>query len=302
MTGRPLIDLEIPLDRVTWRDGQLLTARDLRDEKRSDDQFRYLHVRYLHDTWGIVTGFDVAPINSRTVSIAPGFALDIEGREILLPTTAILTIPDAPAAFLVLGVRYRPNQIYRQQPNLTDLCLSKSPLSGNEQPEFFWTAANDPAIGREVLLAGAWAAAGRLEGPHSTEMRRYARTEMQPRFFAGVTAAAQTGWAVKADANSKDIMWLEAQVDTSEAGFVCPPYYFAQVVSANPAVFPFGPPTLFIQASFASSFRACIAHDKGLPFATDTTAAQAETDQWVVSWLAVEAPYVDVLIFKGALA
>ena len=52
-------DLDIPFDRITYRDGQLLTALDLSDEQRRHDRLRRLHVRYLHDTWGIALGLEV---------------------------------------------------------------------------------------------------------------------------------------------------------------------------------------------------------------------------------------------------
>ena len=84
----PLPGLEIPLERITWRDGQLLASRDLRDEIRGDDRFRHLHVRYLHRSWGIVTGFEVTALGPQTLRVAPGFALDIEGRELLLAEAA----------------------------------------------------------------------------------------------------------------------------------------------------------------------------------------------------------------------
>jgi hypothetical protein len=300
MTSWPLADLALPFDRITWRDGQLLTSRDLTDEKHADDRFRYLHVHYLHATWGIVTGFDVGVVDAQTVSVAPGFALDIGGREILLPAQATLTVPNLPSAFLLLGVRYRPDRVYRQQPDLRTVCFGASPALGNELPEFFWTTVADAEIGRDVLLAGAWAADGKLQSKLHPDMRRYARSEAQPRFFAGETTAGQTGWAVKPDAVSKDIMWLQADVNTSEAGFVHTPYYFAQLSSPDSSAFSAAPPVLFIQDVSPASFTAGVAYGTGLPMGTETSADQAESGEWTVSWFAVEAPYVDLLIFKGS--
>ena len=51
--------LEIPFDRVTWRDGQLLTANDMQSDQTRDSRLWQLHTRYLHDTWGIAIGFAV---------------------------------------------------------------------------------------------------------------------------------------------------------------------------------------------------------------------------------------------------
>ena len=55
-------DLEIPFERVTYRRGQRLEARDLHDDHRRDARLRELHVRHLHDTWGIALGFEVTGI------------------------------------------------------------------------------------------------------------------------------------------------------------------------------------------------------------------------------------------------
>src|SRR6516162_9520492 len=78
-------DLATPLSRITWRDGQTLASRDLREDQRYADQLRYLHIRYQHKTWGVVEGLGVFSSGGSAVEVVPGYALDIEGRELLLP-------------------------------------------------------------------------------------------------------------------------------------------------------------------------------------------------------------------------
>ena len=85
MNQRPPRDLQIPFDRVTYRDGQLLASRDLQDDVRADQRLRSLHTRYLHDTWGIALGFTVtASVGSSSVHVGPGYAIDASAQELLL--------------------------------------------------------------------------------------------------------------------------------------------------------------------------------------------------------------------------
>jgi hypothetical protein len=294
--SHPPPGLQIPFDRVTWRDGQPLTSRDMRDEKHNDDRFRYLHVRYLHRVWGIVWGYDVTALDRQTVSVAPGFALDIDGREILLSETVTLTLPVLPTSFLVLVARFAADDTYRQRQDLRCLCPNGIIAATGEHPEFLWRTVDEVRMGLDVPLAGAWVDAGRLQGPLNPDVRRLARGEAQPRCFAGETQAGQTGWTVTTDPNAAGVTWLEAEVDTSEAGFVYPPYYFARVSSPSSSAFPSGPPALFIQDHAARRFTACIFHAPELPLATQLNGQQAEDAQWTVSWLAVEAPRLDFIV------
>ena len=71
-------DIAIPLERITWRDGQTLLSRDLHDDQHYADRLRHLHIRYLHRTWGVVEGFEVFALARRGV-IGPGYAIDGDG-------------------------------------------------------------------------------------------------------------------------------------------------------------------------------------------------------------------------------
>ena len=53
-------DIAAPFDRITWRDGQTLTAADLAAEQSEADRLRRLHIRYLHGVWGVAEGLQVA--------------------------------------------------------------------------------------------------------------------------------------------------------------------------------------------------------------------------------------------------
>ena len=86
------------------------------------------------------------------------------------------------------------------------------------------------------------------------KIRRFARGEAQPRCYAAETFGGQTNWIQKADLRAANVIWLQARVDTSEAGFVHPPFYFARLSSPSASAFPSGPPALFILDYSASHF------------------------------------------------
>src|SRR5262249_18657881 len=77
--------LEIPINRPTFRDGQRLASRDLGDLAARQSRLLALHTRFLHDTWGIAVGFELALADAgRAVDLGPGYGVDEQGRGILL--------------------------------------------------------------------------------------------------------------------------------------------------------------------------------------------------------------------------
>jgi hypothetical protein len=83
-SGRPCAGGLVSLERPRYFAGRLLTPEDLADEQ---DYFRERlrrHNRLLHG-WGIVSGLEVEPAGSCTVTISPGYALDPSGEEIVVP-------------------------------------------------------------------------------------------------------------------------------------------------------------------------------------------------------------------------
>src|SRR5262252_4787256 len=105
------------LARIAYRDGQLLAAHDLSAEKSYEDRLRWLHVAGLHATWGIVSGLAVSGNSGeRTLTVAPGYAIDNEGRDLLLSGEVKLPLPAIKGpATLVLTASYRPDANCRLQ-------------------------------------------------------------------------------------------------------------------------------------------------------------------------------------------
>ncbi len=78
----------VQLARPSYFDGQLLTADDFRAEQNFVREKFWLHNRMLHG-YGIVAGLDVAVQENENgevnAVIAPGYALDGYGRELIVP-------------------------------------------------------------------------------------------------------------------------------------------------------------------------------------------------------------------------
>jgi hypothetical protein len=219
-----------PFARLAYREGQLLTAHDLRAEKFYEDRLRWLHVMGLHATWGIMSGLTVSGNSGdQTLTVAPGYAIDNEGRDLLLagemklPLPAVLT-----PTTLVLVVSYQPDAKFRSYAQLTQVCLHESQSRPLEQLEFSWQQPTDVCFGRQIPLAMVEVSGGALQGQPDERVRRYARRATTPLIGWGSTEAGQTGWTIKDQDQPKvESLWLEVMVDTSAAGFTQTPDYFA---------------------------------------------------------------------------
>ena len=85
---------EVPLERPNWFEGRLLTSGDL-DRQQSYVRERMRRRNRLLHGWGVVTGLDVEARDGVSLSIAPGFALDAAGNEIIVPSEIVLDAKQA---------------------------------------------------------------------------------------------------------------------------------------------------------------------------------------------------------------
>jgi hypothetical protein len=83
-----------PPTRVSYFDGQLLSAADFRTEQDYHRGMRYLHNRLLHG-YGVVDGLDVDVDvdDGGGVRVGPGVAIDSLGRELVLPEPVCINLP-----------------------------------------------------------------------------------------------------------------------------------------------------------------------------------------------------------------
>jgi hypothetical protein len=232
---------DIPdLSRVTFFDGQRLTADDLNDAAIVQRELRWLHNRSLHN-WGIGLGFAVSGNSGdRQVQVGPGYAIDCRGREILLTEPLSQPVPARPGGPGGTAVIYYLVAAYPDDSRLAVLerregeCYPDGAVRLRERAAIYWKAQGEQAVetGEEIVLAQASVQNCRLAAPLSLDQRRTARPSQQPYVAAGATHAPGTGWQLWTTTDVEglvSIVGVQAVVDTSEARFGATPAYHARV-------------------------------------------------------------------------
>ena len=290
-------DLDIPFDRITYRDGQLLTAQDLRDDTRHHDRLRRLHTRYLHETWGIGLGFTVHKAGgNKAVVVGPGYAADEAGRDILLAEGIHVSVPDVVGPeTLVLIASYQEDAAFRARPDLASLCLGCGLDPRDERPIFSWQRPDDVRFGPHIPLVQISVGNGTIQGSLDFRVRRHARPLVRPHMGWGVTEPGRTGWRLWQE-NGQDNVGLEVVVNTSEAGFLRTPYYFALLRGDFAGVHffelevsPAGKDSAFFLGAFSFITDASSESFTYRIIQTEQASeTEAEKRRWTVSWLGVE--------------
>jgi len=143
--------------RVHYFFGQLLTADDLQDEQQYHRRMRYLHNRMLHGP-GVVNGLKlgITKTDSATsVVVSPGFALDAEGREMVLHSPVNLELGKNPSPQYVT-IEYTERETGWQLPPESGPRVA----SRVEEGSLVGLAGSNDcaalAIGRVVLGSSGW--------------------------------------------------------------------------------------------------------------------------------------------------
>jgi len=198
------------VDRLQYVEGARLLAGDLHDSRSAEARWQSLHVRGLHDTWGVANGLGLTLTpDRRGILVAPGAAFDCRGDVVRLAAPVELPMP----AYSVPGVL---------EPAF-DVVLSANgvrwePTGGNAANPAFGPDVHhgvDIPLGRCVRLF--W---GVLTAPDSG-VRRSAHPTTRPRI--GFTRAGGLTWMLGTYS-------LRAIVDTSAAGFLSTPFYTAELI------------------------------------------------------------------------
>lgn len=282
-------DLAIPLDRVTWRDGQLLASRDLTDDVRRDARLRGLHTRFLHDTWGIALGFEVKTANGQTsIVVGPGCAVDILGRDILLAEGVDIPVPalQGPAQ-AVLVASYLDDAAFRPASDLASLCFGGGLDPRRERPSFAWRAPDDIRPGPEIPLVAVQIHQGAVFGNPELRVRRYARRLLRPHIGFGLTEPGRTLWT------GDDRAALITKVDTSEAGFTRTPYYFALLrldarAPATGSLVSFQSPVGFVRETGRNGFTYGVLRGAELPMMSNQALDAYLPQRAGIVWLGIE--------------
>ncbi|MCI0337064.1 MAG: hypothetical protein L0226_05780 [Acidobacteria bacterium] len=246
------------IERLDFFNGQRLFAEDLQTLDGFNRQMRWLHNLSLH-TFGIGSGFAVhGERGDREVTISPGYAIDNQGREIILLLPHVETVP--PVAddgsgnpqFYDLTVHYPRIEDLEELETRSGLCSTNGVVRRREEPVFCWIGLNtnlEPKIdkhvtqiatGEKIVLARISVKNCRLESL-SIATRRNVRPEHLPYIACGRTLKGATNWKLwdipHPDVSTRRIdLGVETLVITSEAKFASVPCYTARIVGQR--VFP----------------------------------------------------------------
>jgi hypothetical protein len=306
------------IERVRFFDNERLIASDLQAIDDFARQMRWLHNRSLHQP-GVASGYAVAgEKGDRQVTIQPGYALDVLGREIVLTQAWTQPVPPesgdgqgGPATF-DLTVSY-PAVLPESESRTAD-CASAVPGSVRlqESPVFCWVAAfkKDPLrdeieSGKRIVLARVEVLNCQLNHKISLAQRRDARPGVHPFVYAAI---AGPDWVVTDRALGIEIAppavvppvagaIRTIPIDTSAAGFRTTPCYFANLAD-DPTIELNGRTVrldVFVSIAYPTTtgfevsllIPTLLLFAAGLPL--DAVRAALATPAWKLEWMGVEA-------------
>ena len=251
------------LERLQFFDGQRLSANDLQNVETFNREMRELHNRSLHQA-GVGSGFAAyGAVGDREAKIGAGYAIDSDGKEIVLTREETLQIPpvesedDGRSVFYYLTVSAPSDDDLEEAETRQGICLPRGTVRLREEPVFCWvrltrdngddnrlrprdSTTGEAAValqlreGKKIILARAEILDCKLVKALSLAQRRNARPSTQPYVFCGkVENPKWTSLALPAEiAGASAPSWkaLQVKVDTAGAGFRSTPCYFARVV------------------------------------------------------------------------
>jgi hypothetical protein len=132
------------VERPQFFNGERLFAEDLQGLEGFNREMRWLHNRSLHQP-GIGNGFAVrGRKGDRTVTVEPGYAIDAQGREIVLVDTEELDVPpvagesDGSAVFYDLAILYPDDATLEVVETRAGVCAPRGVVRLREKPVFCW--------------------------------------------------------------------------------------------------------------------------------------------------------------------
>jgi hypothetical protein len=226
--------VDAPTDRITYREGQRLTARDLQDDRDGRARLRRLHVLHLHETWGIATGFDVQAVGPHVVAVGAGYALDAAARDLVLSASTVIPVPavTGPQVF-VLVATFLPDCGFPTSAGGAAVCLESPVHPRRERPAFAWQTIDEFEPGAAVPICHVVVENKVIKGAVGTRIRRYARRLVRPYIATGMTDAENGRWEPWWSQNI--LNGFAQRVDTADAGFTGTPQYFAELVPVRPS-------------------------------------------------------------------
>jgi hypothetical protein len=227
------------LERLQFFNGQRLMASDLQSLDDFNRNMRWLHNQSLHQP-GVGSGYAIAGSKGdREVSIQPGYAIDSEGREIVLTETHIEPVPPVAndgagnSVFFDLAVSFPSDTDLEEAETRDGICVPAGAVRLREAPVFCWIRLDQLTAdvqkelesGVRIRLARAEVLNCQLKQPLSLAQRRNARPATLPYVACG-SAGADKWAAPKVSAFGIE---LNMKVDTTDACFRTAPCYMARV-------------------------------------------------------------------------
>ncbi|APR86365.1 Phage tail fiber protein [Minicystis rosea] len=161
---------EYVLSRVRYFDGQFLTDEDfIADQNHHIDRMRR-HERLLHAS-GVTAGLDVTiTANGRTVVIAPGSAVDDQGRQILLAAAQSISVDASWQGTMCVEIAYvELGTNASEDGSFTRFSLSASPVAVRAAPSpgavQLGQLVVSGGVATSVTITGRTYAGVRLPGP-----------------------------------------------------------------------------------------------------------------------------------------
>ncbi|WP_046867554.1 hypothetical protein [Microvirga massiliensis] len=226
---------DIPeIERIVFFDGQVLQRRDLAELQRTHRELRWLHNRSLH-AWGIGSGLLVAGARGDSVvTVEPGYGIDCLGREIILTTPRVLTVPSNPGvngdAIYHLIAQWQSDDQQTVVEVRDGSCTAGGAVRLTEEPLLSWQRPGAILEGHGLVLAEIRVRNCQLNALVSLAVRRSARASEQPYVFAGETAAGGTTWDPWRNQADGNMIGVITVVDTSAARFRAVPRYIVEVI------------------------------------------------------------------------
>lgn len=242
------------IERLSFFNGQRLFASDLQGVEAFHREMRWLHNKSLHQP-GIGAGFAVTgKRDDREVRVGPGYAIDSQGREIVLTRERVQPIPtvasetDGKSIVFDLAVSYPGDELLEATESREGICLRRGVVRLREEPVLCWIRLHrdttrdrlvpepDFARGIEdglwIVLARIEVLQCRLRQDVSLAERPNARPDCRPYIACGHQAV---DW--EEDDFNKLLYHLTGDIDTSSAGFLTTPCYSVRLdgkrVSSN---------------------------------------------------------------------
>lgn len=221
--------------RLRYFEGQPLAAADMQDDADFEQRLRGLHVRGMHNTWGVALGFEVSRTSDQAIHVGPGIAYDSAGGEIVSAQDPDIGPPVSPLGTkatawwfdLVVSHVDRPSRL-DNGPGCEDVastaswrwCYAGEAPEGAPSPA---SVAPDVRLGEEIPLVRCRVTDQRtFDDLLDFSVRRKAQGLVRPHIYG----RRET---VSLSINVARLVF-SATIQTAPGGFNGTPFYFARVV------------------------------------------------------------------------